>query len=132
MTSIPCPFTVPIDQLTISSGVTSAFATVDAGDAAPSLIRLRAAIRCDRYVWTYRVDVHAWIVESVFEFVLIITNVFCWMPMSADEVGASEGDVIEGLSQADGWWRVQHRGKSGLFPGNYVEVGTVVAGVQLA
>jgi hypothetical protein len=40
----------------------------------------------------------------------------------ADEVGAHEGDILEGLVLDGGWWRVQHLGKFGLFPGNYVEV----------
>ena len=46
-----------------------------------------------------------------------------WPHPRTDEVAAREGDVLEGLSQEEGWWRVRHMGKVGLFPGNYIEVG---------
>ncbi|KAH0956465.1 hypothetical protein HN011_000851 [Eciton burchellii] len=43
-------------------------------------------------------------------------------PQDLDELGLKEGDVIEVLKEHEGgWWHGRSKGKSGLFPSNYVE-----------
>lgn len=43
-------------------------------------------------------------------------------PGVLDEIGAREGDILQGFHEDQGWWQVSHKGKVGIFPGNYVEV----------
>ncbi|XP_066593037.1 unconventional myosin-Ie-like [Prorops nasuta] len=51
-----------------------------------------------------------------------VRALYDYEPQDLDELGLKEGDILEVLKKHDGgWWHGRLKGKTGLFPSNYVE-----------
>ncbi|GAB1861960.1 Unconventional myosin-Ie-like isoform X2 [Camponotus japonicus] len=51
-----------------------------------------------------------------------VKALYDYEPQDLDELGLKEGDIIEVLKEHEGgWWHGRLKGKTGLFPSNYVE-----------
>ncbi|EZA57696.1 Myosin-Ie [Ooceraea biroi] len=51
-----------------------------------------------------------------------VRALYDYEPQDLDELGLKEGDVLEVLKEHEGgWWHGRLKGKTGLFPSNYVE-----------
>lgn len=51
-----------------------------------------------------------------------VRALYDYNPQDLDELALKEGDVIEVMKKYDGgWWHGRLKGKTGLFPSNYVE-----------
>ena len=72
---------------------------------------------------TASVSISISISVSLFHLVHTDTHTHTHAHAHADELPAREGDVLQGLSFEQGWWRAALNGRVGLFPGNYAEVG---------
>ncbi|XP_071573945.1 unconventional myosin-Ie isoform X1 [Temnothorax nylanderi] len=51
-----------------------------------------------------------------------VKALYDYEPQDLDELGLKEGDIVEVLKEHEGgWWHGRLKGKTGLFPSNYVE-----------
>ncbi|XP_011162466.1 unconventional myosin-Ie isoform X1 [Solenopsis invicta] len=51
-----------------------------------------------------------------------VKSLYDYEPQDLDELGLKEGDIVEVLKEHEGgWWHGRLKGKTGLFPSNYVE-----------
>ncbi|XP_074095400.1 unconventional myosin-Ie [Cotesia typhae] len=51
-----------------------------------------------------------------------VKALYDYQPQDLDELGLKEGDIVEVLMEHEGgWWHGKLKGKTGLFPSNYVE-----------